>query len=425
MDPVLIDVIGRLRKSWVLIFLSCCATGVFCLCLLSPVSAQDTPPPAQPPAAEPQTSQDPSQQPSAAPSAEKKPEEKTKKSDEKENDKEREHHRGALVAAPLPLVSPAIGSGIIPVLGYIFPFQEKDKVSPPSVVGAAGLITNNGSRGFALGGDLSRKEDRYERKAAYFHGNIDYNLYGVGYVNGNAGLKLPLEQTGQLFFIEFLRNIGWKVFVGGRFVTGNSVVTIRPTSGDTPPIPPDVGLTTNLRAIGMEVVRDTRPNRFYPLKGSLADFTGDFFAQSLGSKYSFQSYKVTFNKYWSLADKQVLAYNGFFCATGGQPPFYGNCIYGTNSELRGYTAGRYLDRYMFATQLEYRLVLPWRLGLVGFGGLGEVAPGGDGFRTDQFLPAGGTGIRFLLSKKFHVNLRTDFAWGKDNFTWSMGVGEAF
>ena len=68
---------------------------------------------------------------------------------------------------------------------------------------------------------------------------------------------------------------------------------------------------------------------------------------------------------------------------------------------------------------------PVALGLVAFGGIGEVAPDGDGFRTDQFLPAGGTGIRFLLSKKFHVNLRTDFAWGKDNFTWSMGVGEAF
>jgi hypothetical protein len=57
------------------------------------------------------------------------------------------HHRGALVVARLPIVSAAIGSGIIPVAGYIFPFQEKDKVSPPSVVGAAVLITNNGSRG--------------------------------------------------------------------------------------------------------------------------------------------------------------------------------------------------------------------------------------------------------------------------------------
>jgi hypothetical protein len=69
------------------------------------------------------------------------------------------------------------------------------------------------------------KEHRYELKAAYFHGNIDYNLYGVGYADGSAGLKLPLEQTGELFFIEFLRNIGWNVFVGGRFITGNSFIT--------------------------------------------------------------------------------------------------------------------------------------------------------------------------------------------------------
>jgi hypothetical protein len=81
---------------------------------------------------------------------------------------------------------------------------------------------------------------------------------------------------------------------------------------------------------------------------------------------------------------------------------------------------------MFATQLEYRLVLPWRLGLVGFGGVGSVTPGGDQLlRRNQFLPAGGTGIRFLMSKRYHVNLRTDFAWGKDNFTWAVGVGEAF
>jgi hypothetical protein len=121
----------------------------------------------------------------------------------------------------------------------------------------------------------------------------------------------------------------------------------------------------------------------------------------------------------------VLAYNLYWCGTGGSPPFYGNCIYGTNEELRGYTAGRYLDRYMFATQLEYRLVLPWRFGVVGFGGVGGVAPGGIQWRSRQLLPGAGTGVRYMLSKKYHVNLRTDFAWGKDNFTWAVGVGEAF
>jgi len=126
-----------------------------------------------------------------------------------------------------------------------------------------------------------------------------------------------------------------------------------------------------LTALGFRVDRDTRPSRFYPTAGTILDFTADFFSEGLGSKYSFESYKLTFNKYWSLTQNQVLASGSFSPALpGGQPPFYGNCIYGTNSQLRGYTAGRYLDRYMFGTQLEYRLALAqevwacglWRLG---------------------------------------------------------------
>jgi outer membrane protein assembly factor BamA len=172
--------------------------------------------------------------------------------------------------------------------------------------------------------------------------------------------------------------------------------------------------------------RDTTPNRFYPTSGTILDFTSDFFAEALGSKYSFQAYRFTFNKYRSLTKNQILAYNLFTCGIGGRPSFYGNCIYGTNNELRGYTAGRYLDRYMFATQLEYRLSLPKRFGLVGFGGIGEVIPGGSQiFRSNNFLPAGGGGVRFQLSKAYRVNLRADFAQGKDTWTWSMGVGEAF
>ena len=419
-----IDLSNSVKTFPILTVLGFCLTSALVLGSVKSAAAQETPNPTQPPTMEQQTPNETAQQPAVPTSGEAKPEEKSETTEKKKEENKKEHG-GSFVIAPMPIVSPAIGSGIVPVVGYIFPFQAKDKTSPPSVVGAAGLITNNGSRGFGLGADIFLKQARYELKSVYVHGNVDYNLYGVGHANGNAGLKLPLEQTGQMFFIEFLRNIGWKFYLGGRFITGTSLITIKPTSGNAPPIPPDAGLRTNLRALGVELVRDSRPNRFYPVKGSVIDFTGDFFAKGLGSKYSFQSYKFTFNKYVSLTNKQVLAYNLFFCGTGGEPPFYGNCIYGSNNELRGYTAGRYLDRYMFATQLEYRLVLPWRAGLVGFGGLGAVAPGGDSFRTDQLLPAGGTGIRFLLSKKFHVNLRTDFAWGKDNFTWSMGVGEAF
>ena len=67
-----------------------------------------------------------------------------------------------IVIAPLPISSPAIGSGMTPVLGYIFPFNKHDKVSPPSTIGVAGLFTDNGSRGFAVGGQLFLKENTYE-----------------------------------------------------------------------------------------------------------------------------------------------------------------------------------------------------------------------------------------------------------------------
>lgn len=394
------------------------------ICLVSAARAQELPSPSKTPGVEAQAP-NAEQQPQASPPAESKAEEKAEKKEEREKKEEKILHGGSIVIAPIPLVSPALGSGIVPVAGYIFPFEENKKRPEPSVIGAAGLITNNGTRAWVLGSDIYLKDARYELKAAYARGNLDYNLYGPGFVNGNAGLKLPLEQSGSFFFAEFMRRLVWDIYVGGRFINGSSLITLKPNDGNIPPIPPDIGLQTNLRALGFEVERDTRPNRFYPLRGSFIQFTGDFFGKDLGSKYSFQSYKFTFNKYASLGHQQVLAYNLYFCGTGGEAPFYGKCTYGTNNELRGYTAGRYLDEYMFATQLEYRLELRWCLGVVAFGGFGGVAPGASKFRTDQFLPAGGTGIRFLLSKKYHVNLRTDFAWGKDNFTWSMGVGEAF
>lgn len=171
--------------------------------------------------------------------------------------------------------------------GLYFPFQVKDKTSPPSVIAATGLITNNGSRAFGFGADLYLKQARYELKAGYGRGNLNYDLYGPGFINGNLGFKLPLVQTGEVFFIKLLRNVGWNIYVGPRFFTGDSFITLNPTNGNLPPIPPDVGLSTNLRSVGLEISRDSRKNRFYPVQGSVLDFTGDFSPMPLAASIRF------------------------------------------------------------------------------------------------------------------------------------------
>lgn len=48
--------------------------------------------------------------------------------------------RGSVVAVPIPISSPAIGSGVVLAGGYIFSLRKSDKVSQPSTVGAAVLI---------------------------------------------------------------------------------------------------------------------------------------------------------------------------------------------------------------------------------------------------------------------------------------------
>jgi Omp85 superfamily domain len=357
------------------------------------------------------------EQPTKATSSESQPASQPKKK------KKKNPPRGVFAAAPIPISNPAVGAGIVPVVGYIFPFSKKDKTSPPSVIGVGGLITNNGSRAFVFGGQLFLKENRYQITSAYGRGNINYNIYGTGIAQN---LQLPLKQTGNLYWGEFLRRTVWKIFVGPRFIVGDSLITIRPSNTYNFPIPPDLGLSTNLVAIGARATWDTSANRFYPLKGSFFTFTSDFFSQDLGSKYSYQSYKAKYDKYWSLSKKQVLAYDGYFCATGGSPPFYGNCIYGASAELRGYTAGRYFERYMMATQAEYRLAWPWRFGVVAFGGIGGVVAGQSQYlQRSHFLPGGGGGLRFDLSPKYHVNLRADLARGTDGHTFTLGILEAF
>jgi len=344
--------------------------------------------------------------------------------DQTDQDKKKKEKRGSIVAAPLPIVSPAIGAGIVPVLGYIFPLSTHDKVSPPSVVGGAGLITDNGSRGFLVGAQLYMKENRYEVETGYADGNVNYNLYGGDFLPELQGAKLPLKQDGRVFFGEGMRNVGHDLFIGPRLWIATSLVTIRQENDQVKP-PPEIGLHSELVALGVIATRDTSKNRFYPTHGSFLEITGDFFSQELGSKYSFQSYRFKFDKYFSLSPKQVLAYDAFVCLTGGSPPFYGNCIYGANNELRGYTAGQYLDRFMLATQLEYRQTLPKRFGYVLFGGLGGVIPSSDQPRESHFLPDIGAGLRYELSTKYHVNLRLDAARGNGSYTWAMGVSEAF
>ena len=50
---------------------------------------------------------------------------------------------------------------------------------------------------------------------------------------------------------------------------------------------------------------------------------------------------------------------------------------------------------------------------------------GDRQHQGLALPGGGVGLRFTLARRNHVNLRVDYAWGKNSTALYVGVAEAF
>ena len=342
-----------------------------------------------------------------------------------ESDRKQKH--GEFVFAPIPMHSPAIGAGLELGVGYIFKLNQDDKVSPPSAIGAGALFTSNGTRGGALGVKLYLKEDLYRVTLAGGRARVNYDFFGTGIIAGNEGRFIPLTSRGTAIFGEMLRRVKGKIYVGGRVQYRQLSIAIRPQDGDSEGRPgiDEVELDARTVALGLKTTRDTRNDTFYPTRGSLFEFTSDFFDQAWGSRFEYQVYKTDFNRYVTLAPRHVFAYRAMGCAANGRVPFYDLCLYGAMNDLRGYTAGRYQDRRMFATQAEYRVELPKRFGLVAFGGFGGVARHLNEFRMDQLLPAAGAGGRFRLTKESHVNFRVDFAVGRNGHTVTIGVGEAF
>lgn len=333
--------------------------------------------------------------------------------------------RGTWIIAPIPISSPAVGSGLVLALGYVFKLDEDDELSPPSTLGLAGAFTSSGTRGAALGGRLYFSKNKYQTTFAVAKGRVNFDFYGIGRIPGRDAIKVPLKAGGTVFFGEFLRNIGNDIFVGPRYQHRSLYARL-----DGPQTPggfeiPAIDAQATTAAIGFHIQRDKRNSTFYPTKGSLLDVTGDFFDQSLGSRRQYQYYKVAYNAYQKAGDKQVLAYRGMICSANQSVPFYDLCMFGVDSDLRGYTGGEFQNRRMFATQAEFRRELKGRIGVVGFGGVGGVARRWNEFRSDQFLPAAGAGLRFKLDKKNHINYRIDWAIGRAGHTLTIGVGEAF
>ena len=187
--------------------------------------------------------------------------------DQDDNAKPKKPKRGSLVIAPIPITSPALGSGLVLAIGYVFKLNQEDKLSPPSTVGLVGARTNGGTRAGGLGGRLYFSENKYQTTLVVAKGHANFDFFGIGRIPGREPIAVPLQVGGKIFFGEFMRNVWKDVFVGPRYQYRNLEVTLDgPTTPGGFEIPP-IDIKSKSVALGIHVQRDKRDSTFYARKG--------------------------------------------------------------------------------------------------------------------------------------------------------------
>ncbi len=178
--------------------------------------------------------------------------------------------------------------------------------------------------------------------------------------------------------------------------------------------------------LGLLMNWDSRDSIFFPTKGSFHQFSVTSYGQALGSDFSFSQFSLDARKYFSLSASQVLGLEARVAFETGNPPFWAMSLLGGDSIMRGYYLGRYRDKNMISWQVEYRWTpAVWRLGVVAFLGFGDVADKVANFRLDEFKYSLGFGLRYVLNKEQHLNIRLDFGFGNGNSGVYLTGGEAF
>lgn len=177
--------------------------------------------------------------------------------------------------------------------------------------------------------------------------------------------------------------------------------------------------------LGVTLLWDTRSSNIFPTDGHYRAVHSSLFSPLTLSDYTYLSAVVDLRQYTSVFGNHVVAAQLYAKIIHGDPPFYKMAMMGGSRLMRGYYPGRYRDRNLVALQAEYRMPLFWRLGLVSFLGFGDVAHRVTEFRWSHLKYSTGFGLRFVLSKKDHTNIRLDLAYGRNSAYPAISIGEAF
>jgi outer membrane protein assembly factor BamA len=150
-----------------------------------------------------------------------------------------------------------------------------------------------------------------------------------------------------------------------------------------------------------------------------------FYRGAFGSDYSYDDVLIDTRNFFATFTDHVFAVQAVAEFIDGVAPLQSYAKFGGQNLLRGYFEGRYRDKNGILLQAEYRMPVWWRLGVVGFAGVAQVADQVSHFAMDRFWFAGGIGLRFAVNPQERINIRLDYGAGNNSSGVYATITEAF
>jgi outer membrane protein assembly factor BamA len=331
-----------------------------------------------------------------------------------------------LVLAPIISYAPETNWGLGVGAKFLFKFPKAGPETRTSNMPISAQYTLNNQFLLSSGYTIFFNKEKFLLKGNILYSKFPQQFYGIG--NNTPEIDEELISYNMFLFEPLLlKRIIGKLFAGG----GLRYNTIFNTKLETESqlLESKIPGYKGSRSAGVElaITYDSRNNVLNASKGMLTEFTHGRYSKWLGGTQVFQLTKIDIRQYFKLFRHRddVLAFQVYGYFSSGDVPLIELGALGGNELMRGYYEGRYLDNNLLAAQIEYRLALTGRLGVVAFAGAGDVAHRLKDFRLSGLKPSFGLGLRFKIVKAENLNIRFDYGFGKGSNNYYFNVAEAF
>ena len=265
-------------------------------------------------------------------------------------------------------------------------------------------------------------------------------FWGIG--NNTPDTNEEIYTTRTITFdFNYLAKVSPSLFMGTQYIRQSSKISEVEEDGlliQEGLIPGNEGALTS--GLGVIMRWDKRDNVFNATTGPFLQGNLTTYQSWLGSEYEFTKFKLDFRHYIpTIKDRHILAINLVTEHNWGTPTFETMALLGGDQIMRGHYIGRFRDNTMVAAQIEYRFPLfrqSWiderekmpfweRWGMVGFVGLGNVAPSMSEIGFDHVKSSWGLGLRYAAKPEERLNIRLDFGFGTQSPGFYLNIRESF